>query len=383
VSNGLAHTLSSAGPSVSVGKWAHVMPVGTPEMNDGRKFKFSPEDLQIVFNEVTKKLKKGDVPVLFEHGKGPRGGVAAGWFSRFELRADGLWGLVRWVANAANEIRADLWRHLSPGFYGLEDPEGYIRPRQLFEVSLTNKPAIHGLTRVAAEVIDVSEIEAEAAAEFEMYLAESQLPAKSDEDETAKEDMVNFKEFAVLLGLAEEATEEDIKKNLQERANALEEIKAKYAAVEAELAEIKKVQAEVEAKAKADAEPKTVTLTEAEMTAKVEAEAKAKAEAIVAEQSAVALVASLVEQGVKDGKIVAAKRESYETLARACPEAFKEMLADLRVQAPVEPVTSGTIAPVKITADTAKEKWDRIGKLAKKYACSYAEALGMYEAGQQ
>lgn len=74
--------------------------------------------------------------------------LAAGWFRRLEMRADGLWALgVQWTAQAAQHITDREYRYLSPVF-SYDAASG--RVLSLLHASLTNDPGLDGLTDLAA-----------------------------------------------------------------------------------------------------------------------------------------------------------------------------------------------------------------------------------------
>lgn len=74
--------------------------------------------------------------------------VAAGWFKQAEWRDDGVWLIgVDWTALAAQHIADHEYRYLSPVF-PYDDKTG--RVLGLYHASLTNDPALDGLTDLAA-----------------------------------------------------------------------------------------------------------------------------------------------------------------------------------------------------------------------------------------
>ncbi|MCX7784565.1 MAG: phage protease [Meiothermus sp.] len=151
---------------------------------------FTPEDAQ----EVIRRVRMPELPIDYEHrsqtpvDNGPV--PAAGWF-QLEARPDGLWAVnVRWTETAARLLRSGEYRHWSPVFW---DEDGHIR--QLDMIGLTNQPA----------TVD------------QMPLVASAL------GDPMRERLIQ------LLGLAQEATEEQIEAalaQLQTRAGQLEQAQA-------------------------------------------------------------------------------------------------------------------------------------------------------------
>lgn len=74
---------------------------------------------------------------------------AAGWIEGLEyVPGEGLYGHVKWTDEAAEEIRADKYRYLSPTVMVKKDGRQVIG---LDSAALTNKPAIREMPRVAAK----------------------------------------------------------------------------------------------------------------------------------------------------------------------------------------------------------------------------------------
>lgn len=132
-----------------------------------------------------------DLVIDYEHQtlEAPRNGQpapAAGWVDRssLEWREDGLYGRVSWTAAAKAKIEADEYRYLSPVFpYA---PSGNVL--DLLHVGLTNNPAID--TAIPA-------------------LAAARM-GSGTYDPTHEEDTVDREQLIKLLGLPEDATDEQI-----------------------------------------------------------------------------------------------------------------------------------------------------------------------------
>jgi len=132
------------------GKWAQILPTGDIFTDDGRKVRITAEDLSKVFTRAS--ARKSKLPILYEHGKGPRGGIAAGWMDSHRME-EGLFSLVKWNPRASEEIKNEEWKFISPGFLSRKDQDGFIRPLSLVEASLTNTPAFDGMRQVEASII--------------------------------------------------------------------------------------------------------------------------------------------------------------------------------------------------------------------------------------
>jgi phage I-like protein len=99
---------------------------------------------------------------------------ASGWVKKLHVRDDGIWGDVEWTPAASARIVAKEYRYVSPWF-GFEKETG--RLTRLFNAALTNIPALE-MAAVAAQSPDG--------------------------------DHMNLKAIAKALGLAEDATEEQV-----------------------------------------------------------------------------------------------------------------------------------------------------------------------------
>ncbi len=126
---------------------------GEPEMGDPRRFRMYPEDAALCVGNAKKRLSmqpKGGIPILFEHGWGMYGGKAGGYaLDVYEEKGD-LWFLAlldedTWEGAVDPGLN---WFGRSAGFSGWVDPDGFIRPADIFEGSFTNFPAMKGLGMV-------------------------------------------------------------------------------------------------------------------------------------------------------------------------------------------------------------------------------------------
>lgn len=106
---------------------------------------------------------------------------AAGWFSRLEARADGLWAVdVEWTAQAEQMIANKQYRYISPVF-PYDKRTGEVLG--IAHAALTNDPGLDGLTDLAA------------------------MAALAHQFSTTLEEEPQMKELLKALGLPETATE--------------------------------------------------------------------------------------------------------------------------------------------------------------------------------
>jgi len=166
--------------------WIQLLPAGRATMRDGRIADVGGiERMREIVAATVKRAGSNDVVVDYDHqsvfaavpnvgGRAP----AAGWIKTFDARPDGIWGEVEWTAAATAAIRAGEYRYVSPVFFA-DAATGAVRV--VVNAGLTNNPAF-----------DLAEVRA-ASARF--------LPPEQDPD---------MKGIAKALGLAEDATEDQI-----------------------------------------------------------------------------------------------------------------------------------------------------------------------------
>jgi len=121
-------------------QWVHLSPGGKIVTKDGRG-PYQLDDAEAVIRVSFHSANVDKLPIDYNHAidlAAPRGegSPAAGWISRMEARADGIWGHVEWTPNAAKAISEKEYRFLSPVL--LHTPEG--RVHAITRASLTNNP---------------------------------------------------------------------------------------------------------------------------------------------------------------------------------------------------------------------------------------------------
>jgi phage I-like protein len=168
-------------PAGQAPEWVELIPAG-PEVRgiDGRAWAFGPDDAARV---VAAYNRRGlPVQIDWEHAtehRAPKGleAPAAGWITGLEIRGGAVWGRVEWTPRAANQIATREYRYLSPVFYHTQSVPSHVA--ELVSAGLTNHPNLRlkALNAQAAEPED-----------------EMKLP----------------KALCALLGVAEDATEEQI-----------------------------------------------------------------------------------------------------------------------------------------------------------------------------
>lgn len=149
--SGIATAALAAEPGAGV--WMLLVPAGSFEARDGRKFvSGSQADMQAILARTRQYHGATDIVVDYDHQSvfGAKDGVggtarAAGWIKQLEVRPDGIWGQVEWTPAALEAIRAGEYRYLSPVIPHRKDGRIII----IFNAALTNTPALD-LTAAAA-----------------------------------------------------------------------------------------------------------------------------------------------------------------------------------------------------------------------------------------
>lgn len=193
----------------NVPEWVELLPPGPIiHTDDGRTFQF--DDPQRLVGAFSRPL-----PFDVEHAthlKGPAGdpAPAVGWVEELEARDNGsLWGRIEWTDVGADYVRTRAYRFVSPGFE--TDAQGDVV--RLLSAGLTNNPAMPQLTA----------------------LNRARTPDTKEEPST-------MSTIAQTLGLADEATPDqllaavgELKKSHDELAQRLADQVAKLSEAEAEL----------------------------------------------------------------------------------------------------------------------------------------------------
>jgi phage I-like protein len=348
--------------------------------------------------------QRNPLPVDYEHAsvrsdvlKAP----AAGWVQSLELRGDGLWALVEWTKEAADEIRSGAYRYCS-GVFVFDKPDrksGEPIACSLHSIALTNTPFIDGQKpivlsqrRVALSAGGHMEIDRGALEEALKKLegdsftpdqlkaliesVEAMSRAQDPEAEAEDVDVSELEELApeesAEMSDAEDAEKAALSDEPEAEEAALADVPADPAAVMAELESIAAAMGkdvggllaylrEMAAAGAGDAAAANPAALKAEVAAlkatmqsygkqlakyreRDEAEAKAKR---AAEQRALsAEVDGMVETGV----IVKADADAWRSLALADAKRFRALKSTLKPAVPTGREASAIAAPAPESA---------------------------------
>lgn len=258
-------------------------PIGDVTTVDGEQWTFTLEQLAAI--ALVLNTTGQEIPVFIQHWDTAD---PVGWVSNFSVTSEGLFGMVRWIDEyTAEKIRAEKLKYTSPGFF--VDDSGAVM--SVYEISLTNTPRMQGMRPVEASVN-----------------TRSSSPRKATTKR--KETRMDLMKIRALLGLAEDASEEDALAALEARLNAAppDQTAQITAAVQAAVVDIKAA---------------TTQLVRAEFEARAAAEAH--------ERKALASV----EAAIRTGKVTVAQRAECETFARTSLEAFERFIASAPRVAPI------------------------------------------------
>lgn len=111
-------TLAESDTANNNTQWVHVLPLGEFSAVDGRG-PFVVNDPEKILKTTLGRAGSRKIPVDYDHQIGKteingQPGIAAGWFSEFEVRDNGIWGLVEWTDKAKAHLDAKEYRYLSP-----------------------------------------------------------------------------------------------------------------------------------------------------------------------------------------------------------------------------------------------------------------------------
>lgn len=277
---------------------------------------------------------------------------AAGWIKELKKGPDAIIAKVEWTERGAEYLKNKEYRYLSPVvLVGKKDKKA----RVLHSAALTNTPAIDGMFPVinAVNIDDLDDIEGGIT--------------------------MDLKELAKLLGLPEDATEEEVKKAAAVAAKAKKDAEEKEGA-----------QKEQEPGKDAGSQEAVVPVANSTVLSLLGLDETAKTEDVAA--SIMALKAGdvnvqtellalkerlekqeaeeLVVKALKSGKITAAQKEWAEEYALSNKEGFKSFLEKAPVVVPVEKLElkdapqSVEVDPVILKAcGISKEDFEKYGKV--------------------
>ncbi len=131
--------------------WIHLSPLGRVETLDGRG-PYDVADAQAIIQASFE--KRGDLEIDVNHASflsAPNGGdaPARGWIVEMQAREDGIWGRVNWTEEGRRLVASRAYRRISPVFQ-LDQPGG-SKVVGILNASLVNRNNLRGLAALNAE----------------------------------------------------------------------------------------------------------------------------------------------------------------------------------------------------------------------------------------
>lgn len=175
-------------------QWVHALSIGEYKHPKYGVLKFTPDRIRRFATNVKNKIRGIDPDIDYDHKlDASKGMAAAGWVRDAEERDNGLWLLVEWTKKAAQAIHDKEYRYFSAEFIDeWEDTSGNKFQDVVLGGGLTNRPVLKNL-----EPVNLSEL-----------------------TDSTKENIMELAELARILGLSEDATEDDVKAKLSELAGS-------------------------------------------------------------------------------------------------------------------------------------------------------------------
>jgi len=266
-----------------------ILPLGNVVSRKG-PFKVDQEGFKVMLEHF--KDRKLDVVIDYEHQtlEGTEA-PAAGWIKDIELTDEGVMAKVEWTNKAKEYLANKEYRYLSPVIFKRKSDGRAI---MLHSVALTNTPAIDGMEPI------INSLNNDLEGGFEMEF---------------------LKEIAKLLGLSEEATEEEVTEAIK-KLNEASNQKAKEGEETETVAnkEILEVLGLKEDATVEDVKGKIISLKNPAGYVSVEEFNKLKNKIQKKESD------DLVQMALSEGKITPAQKEWAEEIALKDPVGFKKFV---------------------------------------------------------
>lgn len=282
-------------------EWIPLIPAGAQiTALDGRKFgNPKPELIVKAFNDDPR-----DVPVDFEHSteiKAPVGepAPAAGWIVAMEVRKGAVWGKVEWTESGKAALESREYRYISPAF-AFNNAKKMIL--EVVSAALVNRPAFN-MPAVARSQKQKGNARQENSMDKKLLkLLGLKDDATQEEIDTALASyMEKSGELAEKLKVAQAKLDEDPAADLAAAKKEVDELKAKVKTTETELANAR------EANPSLDKFVPRAEFDAAKARAKAAEEKIATADKTAHEKA----VEGEIDAALKAGKIVPASKDFY------------------------------------------------------------------------
>jgi phage I-like protein len=189
--------------------WIMAAPLGKYNHPVYGEIDFTPEKLKDFADNVNNGTRGQELDIDYDHKQFD--GTAAGWVKQAEVRANGLWLLVEWTKKAYELLRDKAYRYFSPEFNDeWQHPEtGQKHRNVLFGGALTNRPFLKSILPINLSELFGDGITPPAP-------TPPAPPPAPTNPEPPKGGQMDPKKLREVLGLAEDATDEQVVAKLQE-----------------------------------------------------------------------------------------------------------------------------------------------------------------------
>ena len=299
-----------------------ILPLGHVHSQKG-DFQVDDESVELIRKQF--KSRKLDLVIDYEHQtlkdiQAPAGG----WIEDIYKGEDAIVAKVKWTEKAKEYLKNREYRYLSPVVMVRKKDR---KAAAIHSVALTNTPAIDG-----------------------MFALVNSIDIQNEDEKQEEELKMNMKELAIMLGLPEDATEEDIKKTIATLKANLEANKANNEKKEGCVETVPVANSVVLSLLGLEKEAKTEDVAAAVMALK----AGAGNEEILAlkEELKQRNAEDMVQMALKEGKITAAQKDWAKEYALSDKEGFQSFID----KAPV--VVSQGKMELKDAPTTNKQDYD-------------------------
>jgi phage I-like protein len=204
----------SLGDGENTATWIQAMPLGEYDHPVYGKIKIDEDRTQHFAANVKNQVRGQELDIDYDHKE--YGGEAAGWVKDAEARSDGLWLLIEWTKKAYQMLKDKAYRYFSPEFNDewKHPKSGETYKDVLFGGAITNRPFLKDIVP-----INLSDLFAHGA--FPAVAPPPPPPAPTlpaPTTDPSKGGQMDPKILRGILGLAEDASDEQVTIKLQELA---------------------------------------------------------------------------------------------------------------------------------------------------------------------
>lgn len=132
--------------------WVHMLPLGEYVHPIFGTIVIDEPKINNMIDNFKNDVRGTQLDIDYAHKMDPaKGEKAAGWIQNLELRDDGLWGKIDWTDTALEEIKKGEWKYMSVEYddkWCENKKDGECYEDVLFGAALTNRPFMKDLTPI-------------------------------------------------------------------------------------------------------------------------------------------------------------------------------------------------------------------------------------------